>query len=437
MAELLLHRPDFEGRPLPAQRIGWISQVGQHFRVSFADDYIADPSRPVLSQLYRGQTEVETRAILSAVKDERVVRLGKLPAFFSNLLPEGSNRTRLASHRGVDETEELELLAAAGFDLSGAVEVRPPVEIPPHVLELHVTQHAMPLEPLAVATPIEEGFSIDGVQTKFSMVHDGRRYVIRHGTAAGEFIAKLPSTKYPDLVTNEATCYSLARAVGITTADAEVRSIAELDVPDAARQEFSEFLLVKRFDRFRRTDGSTGRIHFEELTQALGLDPKQKYFRLPAAMRALLEMLKASDASKQADFDEVFRRWTANALMGNTDAHSKNWGLLYPTPLHCQLAPAYDLVCVAAYFDPADPNALATNRAMDASLRIWNEDQAEALAKDAGLLNFNRARRVVRDTRNMAAAKWPEILERAEPAVRDTVLVRLRELVPAPKSRAQ
>lgn len=427
MAQLLLHTP---GALLP-RPIGWLSQFGDNLRVSFSDDYISEESRPTLSQLYLGANDSESRAILRAIDDERLVRIGKLPTYFSNLLPEGLNRERLAEQRGVDVEDELELLAAAGHDLSGGVEVAPANDVPDRVLALHVTKNLEPVEAATVAVPAEDGFSIDGIQTKFSMVHDGRRYVVRRGKIAGDFIAKLPSTKFRDLVLNEGICMRLAAAAGVTTARTEVRPISELDVPDHVKDEFGEFLLVHRFDRFKRTDGSTARVHFEELIQAIGLDARRKYFRLDSAMKALLTILKTSDASGSDDFDEVFRRWTVNALIGNTDAHSKNWGLIYPDGRHAQLSPAYDLVSVASYFDSVNPGELAVNRAMDKALRAWGADQAEALAKEAGLLQFNRARRIVRDTQKIAQAAWPTLLEEAPERVRSTISLRLKALMPS------
>lgn len=432
MARVQLHVP---GSTIPRD-IGWLSQIGDNLRVSFDDDYVDDGSRPTLSQLYTGATDAESRAILRAVNDERLVQVGKLPSYFSNLLPEGENRKRLANQRGCDEDDELELLSAAGHDLSGGVEVVPANDPPPAVLELHATKGLEPVEAGTVAEPVGDGFSVDGVQTKFSGVSDGnRRYVLRRGVAAGEFIMKLPSAKHPDLVLNEGVCYRLADAVGIQTAGAEVRPIAELDVPSHVKDKFSEFLLVPRFDRLRRGDGSVQRVHFEELAQAVGLDTKRKYKDIPGAMRALLTILKASDAP-QSDIDEVFRRWTAYALMGNCDAHTKNWGLVYPDGRAARLAPAYDVLCVTAYFDEAAAQDWAVNRKMDESMRKWDEDAAEALAKSAGLLSFNRARRIVRETAAKAAATWPALLADAPGRVATTITRRLAELAPARSAAA-
>jgi serine/threonine-protein kinase HipA len=427
MAEIVLHGPA-NAKP---SLVGWISRAGDTLRVSFAPDYVGDPKRLTLSQLYTGNNDNDTRKILTAVNDERLVRIGKLPSYFSNLLPEGVNRTRLAEQRGVDEGEELELLAAAGHDLIGALEILPATDVPRDVLELHTTQGLEPLQPNAVEAPMDDGFSAGGFVTKFSMVHEGRRYIVRRGTDAGDILAKLPSTRYPDMVRNEATCYRLAEAVGVKTCGATARPITELELPVSVP--FDEYLNVPRFDRKRMPDGSHMRVHFEELTQALGEDPRHKYRNLPGAIAYLLNTLKGSSASNVHELDEVFRRWTAYALMGNTDAHGKNWGLIYRDGVNPQLAPAYDVVCVSAYFDPASPRGLGVNRAMDVSLRAWNEDAAEALAKDAGLLQYNRMRRIVRETMKDAALGWPTILEDdgVPPAVRAEITERLQSMVPA------
>jgi len=425
-AEVRLHTPDASEPTL----VGWLSRVGDNLRMSFAPGYVADASRPVLSQLYRGRGEPATRAIMSAINDSRLVRIGKLPVFFENMLPEGHNRNRLAEARGVDLDDEFELLAAAGHDLIGAIEVLPGHNIPGDVLQLHATLNHEPVEPGAVAAPVLDGFSVGGFATKFSMMHAGRRYVVRRGTAAGEILAKLPSTNYPDMVLNEGICYELASAVGIQTAGATVRPIEELDIP-GKDMPFKEYLHVPRFDRKKLADGSIKRIHFEELTQALGLESRLKHKDLPSAMTSLLRALDESFApNRQADIDEVFRRWTAYALMGNTDAHAKNWGLLYENGRDIMLAPAYDIVCVSAYFDPANPLALAQNRKMDESLRKWNEDEAEALARRAGLSNPARARKIVRETFKIARSEWPKLLGKAPPAVAAEISSRLKDLAP-------
>ena len=49
--------------------------------------------------------------------------------------------------------------------------------------------------------------------------------------------------------------------------------------------------------------------------------------------------------------DEFIRRLVFCVLIGNGDAHLKNWALIYPDRCAPALAPAYDLVCTLAYLD--------------------------------------------------------------------------------------
>ena len=50
-------------------------------------------------------------------------------------------------------------------------------------------------------------------------------------------------------------------------------------------------------------------------------------------------------------------RWSFNYLIGNNDAHGKNFSFLYHDD-GARLAPLYDLVCTRAYPDLADEMAM-------------------------------------------------------------------------------
>lgn len=423
VADLLLHHP---GAAQP-RHIGWLSKAGDVRRVDFTTDYIEDPRRPTLSLVYKGADERATRRMLTE-DHAHVLRTGVLPAYFSNLLPEGENRIALADKRGVSVTDEFELLTAAGHDLFGALEVVPARDVPPDVLAAHWRGAGRTVELEAAEPPVEDGFSLGGYVTKFSMVQQGRRYVVRSGTEAGQFINKLPTVAYPDLIANEAACYRLAEAVGIHHAGASARPIEELALDIDWPASFTHYLNVPRFDRVRTADGGTRRVHCEELVQVLGLSPAQKYRNIDGAMAALLSLLASSDASSPRDIDEVIRRWTLFALMGGTDAHLKNWALIYPDGVNPALAPAYDLVSVSSYFDEQQPRRLAQNRAMDASLRSWGPARAAQLGEAAGLRTTARLRRVVRETADQALRAWPALLEEAPDRMRAHVGQRLCEL---------
>lgn len=431
LAKVLLHGP---GSATP-ELIGWLSSYGEVHRLQFATNYIeAGPGRLTLSQVYLGANEEATRQILSARRDERLVATGRLPTFFENLLPEGENRDRLAEKRGCDREDQLELIVAAGHDLMGALEIVPEDDAPHDVLEWHVTQGLEPIEAGTLNEPVDDGFSLAGFVTKFSMVAQGQRYTIRRGTEAGQIIAKLASTRYPDLVENEAACYRLAEAVGIETARAERRDIAELDL--GIELPFKDYLHVPRFDR-ETTPAGVRRVHVEELTQALGVRSRNKYQHLEAAMISLLQILWSQSPNKRDDVLEVFRRWTAFALMGNTDAHVKNWALIYRDGVMPSLSPAYDMVCVAAYFSGTEPRQFAINKKMNESLLRWDAQQAAMLARAAGLPDINKVRAVVRETMADASARWPALLAQAPDSMAAEIRGRLERMVPQRAQRMQ
>lgn len=389
--------------------IGYLSQYGDILRVSFDEAYIADPGRPTLSLAYRGADEAATRAILASARDARVSRSdGRWPSYFQNLLPEGHNRERLAQQRGCSADDEFELLAAAGHDLMGALEVEPvPTSegIPDTVRHWHTALGLDVLEPGFVEMPVEDAAALPGVVTKFSAVQDGRRYVVKRHGAAGSFILKLPSTRHPDLVANEYTGYRLCGALGLDCAQAHVIGRADADLPEQVP--FEQILAVRRFDR--TPEG--GRIHMEEFAQVLQYEPRQKYGRgLATDWPAMLRVLDRLSPNPVADVRECVRRLVAFILLGNSDAHLKNWALRYPDGVAPVLAPLYDPVCVAAFFEDVPARDYGVNRAIDATLRAFDWPALEALLRAAGLLRPARLLAIARDTVRQARADWPALL---------------------------
>lgn len=424
---MYLHAPGGNAQVAGGRRaIGYLSQYGDILRVSFDEAYIADPARPTLSLAYRGADEAATRAILASARDARVSRSdGHWPSYFQNLLPEGHNRERLALQRGCSADDEFELLAAAGHDLMGALEVEPvPTAegIPDTVRHWHTALGLDVLEPGFVELPVEDAAAIPGVVTKFSAVQDGRRYVVRRHGAAGSFILKLPTTRHPDLVANEYTGYRLCGALGLDCAEASVIERTEADLPEQVP--FGQILAVRRFDR--TADG--GRIHMEEFAQVLQYEPRQKYGRgLNVDWPAMLRVLDRLSPNPVVDVRECVRRIVAFILLGNSDAHLKNWALRYPDGVAPVLAPLYDPVCVAAFFEDVPAVDYAVNRAIDARLRAFDWPALEALLRTAGLLRPSRLMAIARETVRQARAEWPALLDDpATPAsVRACVRARL------------
>jgi serine/threonine-protein kinase HipA len=416
---MVLHQP--AGMP---REIGYLSQYGDIMRVSFVDSYINDPQRPTLSLAYRGQTDAETRQILSALRDMRLVtQTGRWPAYFSNLLPEGHNRERLARQRSCSVDDEFELLAAAGHDLMGALEVAP-VEaqagIPEQVRHWHTTMGLDVLEPGFVELPVEDGSALPGAVTKFSAIQDGRRYTVRRQGEAGSFILKLPTASHPDLVANEYTCYQLCEAVGLQCAQARIIALADADLPEQVP--FDQILAVQRFDR-----GPNGqRIHMEEFAQALQYLPKHKYGKdMVEDYARMLGILNRYSARPAQDVQEFVNRFVAFVVLGNTDAHLKNWALLYPDGITPQLAPLYDVVSVSSYFAESPLSDYALNRGIDARLQPFGWPELAQLLQRAGVARVGAHVRKAQALVGKMRERWPALLQAAPASLKTTVLARL------------
>ena len=416
---MYLHTADGQKRP-----IGYLSQYGDILRVSFDRDYIDDPQRPTLSLSYKGVDDADTRAILSAARDARLTRSdGKWPSYFQNLLPEGHNRERLARERGCSTDDEFELLAAAGHDLMGALEVEPvpASEGIPHAVRLwHTAMGLDVLEPGFVEMPVEDAASIPGVVTKFSAVQEGRRYTVHRQGAAGSHILKLPSTRHPDLVANEYAGYQLARAVGLQCAQVLLIPRADADLPE--HLPFEQILAVQRFDRLP----NGRRLHMEEFIQILGYEPRQKYGRgLFEDYPAMLRVIDRLSADPARDVQELVNRFVVFILMGNTDAHLKNWAMVYPNGIEPVLAPVYDPVCITAFFDSVPPSDYGVNRAIDAKLKVFSWEDLAQLLKLAQVPRAARLVQVARATVKLAQKEWPSLLEAAPDSMRRVILERL------------
>lgn len=305
---------------------------GDAWEFRFRPDYLDLHPRRVLGQFFEDD--------LARVHRENL----RLPAFFSNLLPEGALRKLVARKAGIHEQREAFLLEILGKDLPGAVVVE-------RANGEDINDEEEPANPLVEPSkaPTRLKFSLAGVQLKFSVLREGTRLNLPASGQGGRWIVKCPDPLHPGLPANELSMLRWARSAGIEVPDHELVQMAELQgVPDDITFSEPEGLAVRRFDRT-----PTSRIHQEDFAQVLGLFPSDKYDvynyeTIGNVVRAAV----GPDA-----FVELAKRLAFMVLSGNGDAHHKNWSLLYPDGVHATLAPAYDLVFTRAY-DPNDDLAL-------------------------------------------------------------------------------
>ena len=291
------------------------------------DEYVQNQNRFTLSQSFLLDDGIKRRERASA---------GLVPPFLSNLLPEGALRTYLAEAAGVSERREFELLELLGVDLPGAVTVQREneTEIPPRSNQFNVEDTTS--KPLC--------FSLAGVQLKFSAIEkqEGGLTIPARGIG-GDWIVKLPSTRYERLCENEYSVMSMAHRVGITIPEVRLVPVANIEglPPEVTGLNEPYALAVRRFDR------SAGRrIHMEDFAQVTGTYPTDKYNSRFNATN--LTQVVASVCSEE-DVIDFSRRLMFNTIVGNGDMHLKNWSFIYPDNRTPKLAPAYDFLCTSIY----------------------------------------------------------------------------------------
>ena len=363
---------------LHGREIGALTRLPDDRTVlTLGDEYVRDPERPTLSlSLKKPGGEVAVPGRPTHVK---------VPAFFSNLLPEGHLREYLAGKRGVKPEREFFLLWLLGEDLPGAVAVRPEGDA------------AMPkdAEGDAEHEPTEADvlrFSLAGLQLKFSAVMEsaGGLTIPAHGVG-GDWIVKLPSARFESVPENEFVMLALARAAGIDVPETMLVPVEKIARLPSGVAPGGVALAVRRFDR----SGDGGRVHTEDFAQVFNLFPAEKY--RTASCENLAAVLWAE--AGQPDMAEFARRLAFTALIGNGDLHLKNWSLIYRDGRTPQLAPAYDFVSTVAYVAD-DRMALSlggTKRWADVSTDLFRRFAAkarlpESLVVDAALETARRFR---------------------------------------------
>jgi serine/threonine-protein kinase HipA len=328
--------------------------------------YDPDYTGPAISQVLPVQQAAHPHAVCRAV--------------FGGLLLEGDAREALARNLGISVGNDYALLQELGGDCAGAITLlAPDVPLPSEArlkplddVQLDVLLHDLPQRPLA-ANP-EEGIrlSLAGAQPKLPViVENGAVALPLNAAAATTHIIKPEPSRFPGLVDNEAFCMDLARAVELPAAfTRKLTTVSGLP-----------YLLVERYDR-DVTAEPIRRLHQEDVCQALGRSSDSKYQAEggPTVLETV-ELLRNCSSVPAQDLPTFWRALVFNWLIGNCDAHAKNFSLLYDTGAPT-LAPLYDLVSTTAYPELTTRLAMSIDGATqisDVSTEAW-----EALAKETG-----------------------------------------------------
>ena len=360
---------------------------------AFDDSYVdLGPARPTLSLSFNSPGDEEsTERKLREIYSSRM----KLPPFFSNLLPEGVLREYMVKRLKVHHDHEFDILMALGASLPGAVRALPADEPP---------QAANQTRPGAThnatdETPIK--FSLGGSQLKFSMIERGGRFT--HADGDDEWIVKPPHPIHSRVPANEVTMMRLAAAAGIQTPevrlvkleDVDLGGLTGLSIPQGETWAYA----IKRYDR-----SAEGRVHVEDFAQVFSVHASQEYkaTNYDTVGRLIFDLFP----NRFEQIAEFVRRLVVNILIGNGDAHLKNWSVIYRDNVTPQLAPAYDLVSTIHY---VKNDSLALNLGGEKRFESIDESHFDRLARRMEappkfVLD------IVRETVSTAGKAWPGMI---------------------------
>lgn len=317
-----------------ADRIGILSLSEGRLSFRYAPDWLSRPDAAPLSSLLPLQAE--------PFHDHHT------RPFFAGLLPEGQLRRLIAKQFQVSSQNDFALLDHIGGECAGAVTLLEPGQSMRSSEQEEDVQWLGGEEIVAIIDelphrPMLAGktglrLSLAGAQDKLPVVFDGARIGLPRNGTPSSHILKPAIPTLADTVTNEGFCLALAEAMQLKPAMSQVHSVL-------GRQ----FLLVERYDRVVDARGHRQRLHQEDFCQALGVVPEMKYQNeggpdLAQCFDLVRRVVRPSAPQILRLLDYVI----FNALIGNHDAHAKNFSLLYAGK-SAVLAPLYDVLSTAVY----------------------------------------------------------------------------------------
>ncbi len=283
-------------------------------------------------------------------------------AWFDNLLPDSREiRERLAGRFRTGSTRPFDLLAAIGRDCVGAVQLLPPGATTPSVHRIDAT----PIDDVGIArllrgvtaarafgqpddaTPFR--ISIAGAQEKTALLRLDGAWHVPHDATPTTHMLKLPLGLVGNMqydmrhsVENEWLCLQLLGELGFPVARTEVATFAD-------ERGAQTVLVVERFDRQRMratVDDPRDwivRLPQEDLCQAFGLPPDQKYESDGGpGVERIIDVLRAGQ-NPEADTLMFIKSQLAFWLLAAVDGHAKNFSIFLKRDGYV-LTPLYDVL---------------------------------------------------------------------------------------------
>ncbi len=363
---------------LLGQQVGQLAQVDGRLNFSYSSQWLQSANaRPLSHHL----------PLQAAAFDDKATR-----PFFAGLLPEGDKRRLIARTLHVSRQNDFALLDGIGGECAGAVSL----------LEAGQQPHLVPsapavrwLDDAALLAILEElprrpmlageaglRLSLAGAQDKLPVVFADGHVGLPLQNTPSSHILKPAISAVEGSVFNEGFCLALAAQMKLPAARAAIHRVAD-----------RAYLLVDRYDRVRPPGGALQRLHQEDFCQALGIAPEYKYQNEGGPdLVQCFALIRSATRPSAPHILRLLDYVIFNALIGNHDAHAKNFSLVY-TARGAVLAPLYDALSTAVYADLTDKMAMKIGsryKFTEVQARHW-----EQFAQAAGLSPAQVKKRVL------------------------------------------
>ena len=331
----------------------------------------------------------------------------KISPWLANLLPEDNLLSTIGAVLGVPKNDSLAILKQIGCDTAGAISIGESSNRTTRKYTtlqefygIHSEQEALNrhfkdllFRPLLAD---EDGIrlSLAGGQEKtvlaavdysdipfigFPKLED-RLAIPMHG-APSTIIVKPDKQGTEGFVENEAYCLTLAGLIDIPAARCAV-----IEAKDRIA------LAVLRYDRYVDEKGHIRRLHQEDFAQANGLPPSGKYEEGTVPGLTLQGLLSTCNYMPSGEELKLLDQIIYNILVGNTDAHAKNYSILISAK-GISMAPIYDVLSAPFWVNAKKHHAqkISGERVIPREVDRHHWDQ---IAHDANLSSYQVRKRV-------------------------------------------
>ncbi len=314
-------------------------------------------------------------------------RTGLLP-FFDNLVAEGWLKNAQARYLKIRPNDRFRLLAHFGYDCAGAVWV-----------DVQDDQHTDPFgeelpenisNPEAWIAAQSSRASLSGVQPKLLARQEGTKFRPVRNRELSTHIAKIEThdSNHPNIIELEYLTSIAARDLLPSDQIAKME-IGTIQIPTSQKPKAVKALMIERFDRRQSRAKqreneveSIRRLHFEEFNQLFGHMSEQKY---DSSYENLCSYFNEANNVIPAERFKLVRRILVSLLLGNTDAHAKNFALFDVGQIRT-LTPSYDLVASAVY-PQYDVVALSIAGADEINITSLKAKHIAIFARSIGMSN--------------------------------------------------